>query len=328
MSAEKGVVTHIKQVLGHLAIFVLLFEVDVTQRVNNEDFSVLSNDPLLCASRPTALGLGLGSRRSRDGGGCPLVARATSLAPSSVLPSVLLGIALLHSAHLAVHRHGPSFVILVHLLGRLRGRGRSSRGLRVDARNVDAEVLAPSGMARKLDVPLDKLALALPAHVEGKVVRCAAGDEEDAEDGGAQARAVAVVVVFGALPRGEAVREEVVIAVATRPAQDVGDDGQAGLTAFGALDGGLDLGGGGRLRRRGARLALLFLGLLLLGLEALSGELLPDFVGMEQPRPLLVGLVDVIDACRSLHAQEVIEGDIVSLMCNEFVTNTEDLAVY
>ena len=182
-------------------------------------------------------------------------------------------------------------------------------------------------MARKLDVALDELALALPAHVQGQVVGAAAGDEEDAEHGGAQAGPVAVVVVLGALPRGEAVGQEVVVAVAAGSAQDVGDDGQAGLALRGALDGRLELGRGGLLGHPDARLGLLVLGLVLLGLGALGGELLADLVGMELARLLLVRLVDVIVARAAGDAEELVEGDIGALVGDQLVADAEDLAV-
>jgi hypothetical protein len=56
--------------------------------------------------------------------------------------------------------------------------------LPIDTGDVDPEVLAPSGMPRKLDVALNELALPLPAHVERNVVSRATSEEEHAKHGG------------------------------------------------------------------------------------------------------------------------------------------------
>ncbi len=315
-------ITHIKQVLGRVALLVLLLEVHIAQGVNNQDLAILRNDALLGAGRPAALRRRrLGCGRARDRG---RATAAASLAPTTRRVLVLLGIALLQPAHLAVHGNRPALLVLILL--RRRG-GRRSRGLGIDAGHVDAEVLAPGGVARKLDVALDKLALALPAHVQREVVGAAAGNEEDAEHGGTETGPVAVVVVLGALPRGEAVGQEVVVAVAAGPAQDVGDDGEAGLALRGALDGGLDLGRGGLFGHADARLGLLVLGLVLLGLCALGGELLADLVGMELARLLLVRLVDVIVARAAGDAEELVEGDVGALVGDQLIADAEDFAV-
>lgn len=208
-----------------------MLKVDITQRIHDKHFTVLSNDPLLGARRSATLGSRLGCGRARggsgSGNGSGLLATATTPAGgllAAVFILFLLGVALLHPAHLTVHGDEVSVFIFHHLRWGRRGRRSGNRGRGgVDA--WDVKVLPPSGMAGKFDVTLDELALALPAHVQGQVVGCAAGEEEDARDGGAQAGAVTVVVVLGALPRGEAVAEKMVVAVAHRATEDVCDDG-------------------------------------------------------------------------------------------------------
>jgi hypothetical protein len=76
-----------------------------------------------------------------------------------------------------------------------------------------------------------------------------------------------------------------------------------------------------------ARLALFAFRLVLLRLDALGGELLPDLVRMELARLLLVRLVDVINACRPADFEEVVEGNIRTLVGNKLIANAEDFAV-
>lgn len=339
MGRKRRLGFYIKQILSRVTLLVLLLEIDIAQRIHNKDLAVFGNDPLLGASRTITLSSRLGGGRargrSRSGSGSSLLLAATATAAGGLLTVVLLlllGVALLHPAHLAVHGDDVSVLVFHHLrLGGRRRRRRSGHRSRGGVDTGDVQVLTPSGMAGKLDVALDELTLALPAHVEGQVVGGAAGEEEDARDSGAQTGAVTVVVVLGALPRGEAVAEEVVVAVAHRPTQDVGDDGQAGLALRGALDGGLDLSGGGRLdhlRTRLAAILLLKLGFLLLGLDALGLELLLDLVRVQLAGLLLVGLVDVIETGGLADAEELVEGDVGPLVGDELVADSEDFAVY
>ncbi|KUI62078.1 hypothetical protein VP1G_11327 [Cytospora mali] len=206
--------------LLHVTLLVLLLKVHITKGVDNQNLSILRNDALLRALRTTSSRRRRRGARSRGSGssaGGSLAGRALG----AVLGRLLLGLALLHAPHLAVRGHGPL------LLGLRRRRRRCRVHGGRDGR--DSQVVAPGGVARELDVALDELALALPAHVQGEVVGAAAEGEEDAEHDGAQARAVALVEVVGALPDGEAVGHEVVVAGAAGPLEDVGDDGQARL---------------------------------------------------------------------------------------------------
>lgn len=322
--------TYVKEILGSLAVLVILLEVDIAARVDDQDLSVLRHDALLGALGSAALRLGRDRAGARGGllgggGGATALARGAALG-LGLLGGALAGIALLQAAHLAVHGDVVAVFVLVDLL-RGRGRGGDGGGLVVDAGDGGGEVVAPGGAAGKRDVALDELALALPAHVQGYVVGDATGEEEDAEQGGAEARAVAAVVVLGALPRGEAVGEEVVITDTAGPAQDVGHDGQAGLALRGALDGGLDLAGRGRLDLGRAGLAALQLGLFLLSPDTLGHELLADLVGVKLARPLLVRLVDVLLVRAGCDAQELVKRHIGTFFGDEFVADTEDFAV-
>lgn len=157
-------------------------------------------------------------------------------------------------------------------------------------------------------------------------MRRAAGEQEDAHDHGAEAGPVARVVVLGALPLGEAVAQEVVVALAAGAAEDVGHDGQAGLAVRGALDGGLDLGLGGLLGDFHAALGLLGLGLG--GGGALGGEGLLDLVRVQGAGFLAVGLVDLVLGGGGLDADVVVEGDVGALVGRDLVAKAEDFAVW
>lgn len=236
----------------HVSLFVLLLEIDVAEGVDDEDLAVLGHDSLLGARGPRARGcrcLGHGRRAAAAAGLLTDASGAGGAAGAlPFLAGLLARLPLLHAALLAVQGDGGLLRLFVVGGGlRLRLRWRwlwvsSGSGVGgVESR--DGEVVAPGGVSGELDVALDELALAPPAHVQGDVVEAAGADEQAAEEDGAEARAVAAVVVLGALPGGEAVLEEVVVAVAAGPAQDVGGDGEAGLALAGLLDGGLELGG-------------------------------------------------------------------------------------
>lgn len=136
--------------------------------------------------------------------------------------------------------------------------------------------------------------------------------EEGAEHGRAQPGPVPVVVVVGALPEGEAVRQEVVVAVPQRPAQDVGDEGEARLAFRGILDGRVDL----RLGRRLARLLVALLQLLL------------DLVRVQGARLPAVRLGDLVVRRRRRDAEDVVECRRgIGLVRGNLVADAEDLAI-
>lgn len=97
------------------------------------------------------------------------------------------------------------------------------------------------------------------------------GHEEDAKEHASQSRAEARIVVPAAAPFGEAVLEEVVVAFAARPAENLGNQAEARKTLRGLDTLGVDLRAGE---------ALVF------------GRL--ELVGVEAGRGLAVGLVDVV----------------------------------
>lgn len=143
----------------------------------------------------------------------------------------------------------------------------------------------------------------------------AAAHDEDAEHDGAEARAVPRVVVVGALPQREAVGQEVVVAVPRRPAQDVCDEGEAGLALRGALDGRLCLGGRGLLGG-------------LAGLCAVVSEVLLHLVRVERARLLAVGAVDVLLRGRGGDAEDVVKGGRgIGLVRRDFIADAEDFSI-
>lgn len=108
-----------------------------------------------------------------------------------------------------------------------------------------------------------------------------------------------------------------VIAVATRSAQNVRDEGETSLSIGSFLDGLVDLGLRGRL------------GTLLLGrLVAFAPELLSDLVGVEGTRLLSVRLVDVILRRRWDDTEDIVEGrGGIGLVGRNLVADAEDLTV-
>ncbi|KAH8716190.1 hypothetical protein HC256_004969 [Beauveria bassiana] len=291
--------THVKEILVDIALLILLLEEHMAHGVDNEHLAILSNDSLLDARGRHR---SIARRRLRGGAlGRLLLGRA----------AVLLARLLIHHATLlavARLRHGR-----VLLLGGRVGRGRCRSGLRVEAGNV----AAPGRVARKLDVATHKLLLPLPVHVEDQVVHRAAGKHEQADNDGAQAGPVAVVVVVGALPQREPVGQEVVVAVARRALEDAHNQRQARLAVRRLLHGRIDL------RRRGhlARLAAV------LGLA--RPQLLPHLVRMELARLLAVCLRNGVLRGMLRDVQNVVERGLgVSLVRRDFVADAKDFAVF
>lgn len=306
LRSDKEGRTHIKQELLHIAILVLLLQIHIPQRVNDKHLAVLGNNPLLRAGRSSTLRLRLGrgtptpTSRSRSRSRAPPSPARTS---GRILGRFLLGITLLHPAHLAVHGYSPTTIVLIHLS--LRRRSSGSRG-RLTIDTGDAEILAPGRIACIPDIPLDKLLLPFPAHVEREVMRRTTSKDKEPRNHGPETRPIPRVVILGPLPGREAIGDEVIIPLPPGAAQDVGDDAQPSLTVRGALDGGLDLGVGGLFGDVHAVLALL--GRLLGLLCALGGELLLDLVRVEGARLLAVGLVDLVLGGRGRYAEEFVKG--------------------
>lgn len=284
--------THVEEKLVNNTILVLFFKVDVTDRVNNENLAILGHDPLTGGSW----------RSGRVAGNAGALGLAGLLASNASI--LLLGLSLLEASLLPVHGLRRAILFIIFL----------DSGDRSRLKNRDDKTLAPGGLACILDVAAHKLLLAFPAHVKDEVVDRAASHEEDAKDGSAQAGAVAVVVVVGALPEREAVVEEMIVAVALGALEDVDDEGEAGLALTSALDrrGELSLGGGFGIGV-----------LLLLGLE-----LLLHLVGVQCLGLLAVGLGDVVLAGVRADAQDVVEGARgVGLVVDELIADAENLAI-
>ena len=272
------------------ALLVLLLEIDVTKGVNDKNLAILGDDPALLSSRSSRRI----ARRRRALNFAGLLGGATTLA---------LVLLVTHAPFPTVHGLRRALVLVLT-------RSRLALG----SRNV--QVSSPSSFAGVLDITLDELLLALPAHVEYEVMDSSTADEEDADQDAAQARAVAVIVVIRALPQREAVGEVVIVALTSLATQDVGNEGETCLTLGGELDGILDLG-----RSRG-------LSTLVLALCALGAQLLSDLVGVKSASLCTVGLVNVVLRGGICDAEDLVEGGGgVSLVCSDLVTNAEDLTI-
>lgn len=287
----------------HDSFLVLLLQVDIADRVDHEDLAVLGHDPLAAPGWPSRR---LPGRRRR----CALRLEGP-LASAAAIFALRLGLLLLHAPLSPVHRLRRAILCI------LRG-SRIRCGLRVDAR--DAQVAAPGSVPGELDIAPDELGLLLPVHVQHEVVHRTAGNEEQTDHDSAQARAVPIVVVVGALPKREAIGDEVVVALAAGPAQDASDERQTRLAVGRLLDGLVDLALRGRLG--GAILAGL------LGLGALGAQLLGDLVGVQRARLLAVCLVDVVLRRRGRDAEDVVEGRVgVGFVRGNLVADAEDFTV-
>lgn len=275
-------ITYVKEELVDLALLILSLEVNITKGVNNKDLAILSNNSLASTSRSSSRGRSSSSRGS-------LSSTARLLSRTS---SIALGRLLLHTALSSVlGQRGSLFLVA-------SGRGRCSRGWSgscVDARDV--KTTTPGGVAGELDVALDKLLLSLPAHVQSEVVKTTTYNEEKANDNRAQAGAVSVVVVIGALPEREAIGEEVVVSVALGATEDVGDEGETSLSLAGLLHSSLDLSIGRRLSLCASLLVLCSLG----------SHSLSDLVRVQISGLLAIGLGNVIERGRGRDAEDVVE---------------------
>lgn len=283
---EKG--TYVEEEFLRFAILVGLFEVDVSDRVDDEDLAVLCDHTL------AGTGGAIGRRRS---GGCPRGLDALGL----LLGFILLGVLLLHASLAPIH--GLHGIGILAYRRRRRSRRPCGRGIQAG----DVEVVAPRGAAGILDVPVDEGLLLLPVHAEEEQMPAAADRNEESQQHGEETRSEAGVVVAGALPLGEAVAQEVIVPLSARSAQDVGHDAEARESIAGSFGGGLDLCLGRALGDMDAR--LLALGLLLPFARRLVGdELVLDLVGVDKAGSLLIALIDLILAGRGGDAQEVVEG--------------------
>lgn len=300
--------TYIKKKFTNVSVLIFSLEVDITERVDDENLAVLCDDPLACA------------RWSRGGNSSFL--RINLRGPDHLAGLLHGGLALLasgllfvHSSFSAVPGHRGGLLLL------LGGRGWRGRGGSFDIGNTKTS--APSSVSCKLDVAINKLLLALPAHVQDQVVHASADDEEQASQDRSQARAVPVVVVISALPQGEAVGEEVIISHATGPAENVGNETEARLFLTGLLDGSSNVGLGEWLAGLDARL---FLGIAALG--SLGSQLLLDLVGVKRTGLLAVRLGDFVLRGRGGNIEDVVKGRArVYFVSRNLVSNAEDFTI-
>lgn len=121
-------------------------------------------------------------------------------------------------------------------------------------------------------------------------MRRAAEDQEQTQQHGAQTRAEPIVVVTSSLPERETVLQEVIVALATGPLEDVGNEVQARGAGIGFLDGGVDFALRGTLVHVHALVGL-GLGLIL---GVIGDEGAADLVRVQVLGLFAVGLDDLL----------------------------------
>lgn len=280
--------TYIQEELVKFTLGSTLLKVDIADAIDNENLAVLSDSALLCANR-TASEVGLvGSADSRVlcllGNGSS--GRLWLLCSTS---AVTLGSALL----LAVPVHGLRLFL---------GRGfRNGGGCGVNAGNA-SDLVTPGNATGLANVALDKVAVLHPVHVEGDVVDTTTEEDKEADHDRAETRAKSLVVVTSTTPFGEAVAEEVIVALALSTTKDVCDYAETSKASRGFLAESVNL----LLRRL---LVLLDMDSRLVSLLCVLGrrsgvvgsdETLTGLVGVQDTSLLLVGGVDVVNVCKVL----------------------------
>ena len=148
----------------------------------------------------------------------------------------------------------------------------------------------------------------------------ATNDGEKTNDDGTKTRTEAVVVVARALPCRKAVPQEVIVALALRALEHLGDDGQPLVGGRDLLHMGFNLPVGGLLADRGS-LLLVILGIV--GNKDLAG-----LVGMEVARLLAESLGQLVLGRAGLDAEEVVEGDVLAFGLDHLVAETEDFMIW
>jgi hypothetical protein len=166
-------------------------------------------------------------------------------------------------------------------------------------------------------------------HVEDDVVNTTTDEDEETEHDGGETRAEPLVVVAGTTPFREAVAEEVIVALAFRATKNVGHYAEASKASRGFLAESIDLllgrllvlvdvDGGlftllGLLDRRGGIVG--------------SDEALTGLVRVQDTSLLLVGGIDVFDACEGLYSKEGVECNVAAFVLGDFVLKTENFMV-
>lgn len=147
--------SYIEQQFNHLPFLRLLLDINIADRVHNQDLAILGYNPLL---RADGAGSQLCVHRRADALLLDALDRLwvlALLAHLTLLEALLLAVPLLGLLLLA----GSAWSVVT---GRARADGRAIDTR--DARNA-AEVVAPGQLARVLDVALDKLPVPLEAEV-------------------------------------------------------------------------------------------------------------------------------------------------------------------
>ena len=313
--AHVVVVTYIQEELVKFTLGGALLKVDVADAIDYEDLAVLGDSALLCANR-TAGKFSLDG--SADSGVLCLFGKG-GFGRLGLLCGTLaltLGSTLLLS-------------VPVHSLRFLLGRGlRDGSGCGVNAGNA-SDLVTPGDTAGLTDVALDKVAVLHPVHVEGDVVDTTTEEDEETDHDRAETRAESLVVVAGSAPFGEAVTEEVIVALALSTTKDVGDYAETSKASRGFLAESIDL-----LLRRLLVLLDMDGGLVSLlgvldwrGRVVGSDETLTGLVRVQDTGLLLVGSVDVVDVCKVLYTEERVEGSVATLVLGDFILETENFVV-
>lgn len=300
-----------------LTLLGALFKENIADTIDNENLAVLGLSALLSTDRATASKLSLdGSADTRVlclfNNGSSLRLRLLGSTFAFTLSSTLL---------LSVPVHGLRLFFGL----RLDDRGRGTVSNVGDA----LDIITPGSTAGMTDVAVDEIAVLDVVHVEDDVVNTTTDEDEETEHDGGETRAEPLVVVASTTPFREAVAEEVIVALAFRATKNVGHYAEASKASRGFLAESIDLllcrllvlvdvDGGlftllGLLYRRGGIVG--------------SDETLTGLVRVQDTSLLLVGGIDVFDACEGLYSKEGVERNVAAFMLGDFVLETENFMV-
>lgn len=132
------------------------------------------------------------------------------------------------------------------------------------------------------------------------------------------------VVISSAFPRRESVSQKVIISLSAFSTQDGSYQPESRKSVTCSFGSSFDLSLAGTLGDIHAwllRLWLSFAGGLV------GNELLLDLVGMQNARPLLVGLVDIVLVRIGLNFEEVVEGYSYTFMTFDLIAQAEDFLI-
>jgi len=305
---ESEKVTYIKQELLNHPLLSLFLQEDVALRVYNKHLAVLRHNALFPANRT---GRRFAFNRSADAG------TANLLLGNSFLSALLAGLALLHALLAAIH--GARELIRRSGIAIVLSRSIWKASCEC-ADTLNTRVIAPGSPASVADVPTDELLAPLPAHDESEVVHAASANDEEAQENRAQTWAETRIVVPCALPLGEPVPEEVIVAFARWALEDLGDDGQALVSGSGIFHEGIALLLG--------RLPVHAHATLVLARSKFGLEVAVCLIRVNELRLLAIGLVELVLGSRGLDAQQIVEGYIVAIVGSDFGLEFEDFMIW